>query len=77
LARVFVSLHSRRVGVLACARRELVDDFDWLKAAQSPNWAVLPEAERQPPAWFTKEGEQAEAAGAAMATSTPLEVSLC
>eukprot|EP00900_Chrysochromulina_parva_P004660 jgi/Chrpa1/14195/Chrysochromulina_OHIO_Genome00022321-RA len=57
--------------------QELVDDFDWLKAAQSPNWAVLPEAERQPPAWFTKEGEQAEAAGAAMATSTPLEVRLC
>ena len=52
-----------------------MDDFDWLKAAQSPNWAVLPEAERQPPAWFTKEGEQAEAAGVAMATST-LEVSL-
>lgn len=23
-----------------------VDDFGWVKASQSPNWAVLPEAER-------------------------------
>jgi len=29
---------------------ELVDDFDWLKADHSPNWAVLPEAERKAPA---------------------------
>mmetsp|Transcript_10036 Transcript_10036/g.25574 ORF Transcript_10036/g.25574 Transcript_10036/m.25574 type:complete len:368 (+) Transcript_10036:58-1161(+) len=25
-----------------------VDDFGWLRAVQSPNWAVLPEEERQP-----------------------------
>lgn len=25
-----------------------VDDFKWLKAEHSPNWSVLPEAERQP-----------------------------
>ena len=24
-----------------------VDDFDWLKAQQSPHWSVLPEAERR------------------------------
>jgi hypothetical protein len=28
---------------------QLVDDFDWLKATHSPNWAVLPEHERLPP----------------------------
>ncbi|KAF8064675.1 hypothetical protein HT031_003477 [Scenedesmus sp. PABB004] len=26
-----------------------VDDFGWVKASQSPHWAVLPEAERRPP----------------------------
>lgn len=26
-----------------------VDDFGWIKAAQSPNWAVLPEEQRLPP----------------------------
>jgi hypothetical protein len=25
----------------------LVDDFNWLRTQQSPNWAVLPEAERK------------------------------
>ena len=29
---------------------QLVDDFNWLKATHSPNWAVLPEAERTRPA---------------------------
>jgi hypothetical protein len=24
-----------------------VDDFNWLRAQQSPNWQVLPEAERK------------------------------
>jgi len=32
---------------LAANQWELVDDFDWLKASHSPNWAVLPEAERR------------------------------
>jgi hypothetical protein len=27
-----------------------IDDFKWLKAEQSPNWRVLPEAEREVPA---------------------------
>lgn len=36
----------------------LVDDFDWLKATHSPNWAELPEAERKPPA-FLDEGKVA------------------
>lgn len=26
-----------------------VDDFGWIKAAHSPNWSVLPEAERAAP----------------------------
>ena len=26
---------------------KLVDDFDWLKASHSPNWSVLPDAERR------------------------------
>jgi len=40
---------------------QLVDDFDWLKAAQSPNWAVLPAAERQSPTWFPEaEGGKVE-----------------
>ena len=29
---------------------QLVDDFDWLKASHSPNWAELPETERVRPA---------------------------
>ena len=28
-----------------------VEDFDWLKATHSPNWAELPEAERKAFAW--------------------------
>ena len=36
----------------------LVDDFDWLKATHSPNWAELPEVERKPPAFLT--GEEME-----------------
>ena len=28
-----------------------VEDFDWLKATHSPNWAELPEAEREAPVW--------------------------
>ena len=28
-----------------------VEDFDWLKATHSPNWAELPEAERKAPEW--------------------------
>ena len=36
----------------------LVDDFDWLKATHSPNWAELLEVERKPPAFLT--GEEME-----------------
>lgn len=25
-----------------------VEDFNWLRAQQSPNWSILPEAERVP-----------------------------
>ena len=31
---------------LFTTRWSSVDDFDWLKAQQSPHWSVLPEAER-------------------------------
>ena len=30
-----------------------IDDFKWLKAEQSPNWSILPEAEREVPALET------------------------
>ena len=45
---------------------QLVDDFDWLKAGHSPNWEVLPEAERQRPSWLATfaEGEGVASSGA-------------
>ena len=44
-----------------------VDDFNWLKDTQSPNWSVLPEEERQPPkdeasSSTSSEGQQGEVA---------------
>ena len=40
---------------------ESVDDFDWLKAQQSPHWSVLPDAERKPPPFLAADGEGAAA----------------
>jgi hypothetical protein len=37
-----------------------VEDFNWLRAQQSPNWAVLPEDERAPPVEAPQEACGAE-----------------
>lgn len=37
-------------GLLGANQWDQVDDFGWLKVERSPNWSVLPEAERVVPA---------------------------
>jgi hypothetical protein len=32
-----------------CRARRQVEDFNWLRTQQSPNWSILPEEQRAPP----------------------------
>lgn len=53
-----------------------VDDFDWLKQQQSPNWSVLPEGERAPPTKLAEHLPAAAAAEALVATGEPGEATV-
>ena len=57
---------------LFTTRWSSVDDFDWLKAQQSPHWAVLPEAERAQTFDFFLPAAAAPAAAAPPAAATAI-----
>ena len=52
---------------------DCVDDFDWLKASHSPNWAELPEGERKPPPADVVEEEGTKAEAEVADVSDPVE----